>query len=434
MNPVVISVLVMLGLSLAKLNVILALLVAALTGGIVGGVGIFESIEILIGGMGDSAETALSYILLGAFAVAVQKTGIVSLLSNKLIDVLSDMKKVLILVIAAFSILSQNAIPVHIAFVPILIPPLLGLFNKLKIDRRAVATALVFGLKAPYIAIPYGFGLMYHGIIQDEMAANGLEVSLNQIASILWVPGVIMLLGLLVAVFITYNQDREYTNDFDYENLSNNNEEKDLNWTLDHTVTIVAMLAALVVQYFYELLPLAALVALFIMFIGRSISWLELDELIDSGVSMMGFIAFVMLVASGYADLLEATGGIDEIIVWVEGIVGTNQFLGALLMLLVGLVITMGIGTSFGTIPIIAAIYVPMAQVLGFSPLGIILLIGTAGALGDAGSPASDTTLGTTVGLDVDGQHDHVWDTCVPTFLHFDIPLIFLTSVAILFL
>jgi hypothetical protein len=56
--------------------------------------------------------------------------------------------------------------------------------------------------------------------------------------------------------------------------------------------------------------------------------------------------------------------------------------------------------------------------------LATIVLIGAAGALGDAGSPASDSTLGPTAGLNADGQHDHIWDTCVPTFLHYNIPLI----------
>lgn len=98
--------------------------------------------------------------------------------------------------------------------------------------------------------------------------------------------------------------------------------------------------------------------------------------------------------------------------------------MGATVMILIGLFITMGLGTSFGTIPIIAAIYVPMALSLGFSTPATILLIGVAGALGDAGSPASDSTLGPTAGLNVDGQHDHIWDTCVPTFLHYNIPLI----------
>lgn len=93
-------------------------------------------------------------------------------------------------------------------------------------------------------------------------------------------------------------------------------------------------------------------------------------------------------------------------------------------MLLVGLLVTLGIGSSFGTVPIIAAIYCPLGLSLGFSPQAIILLVGVAGALGDAGSPASDSTLGPTAGLNADKQHDHIWDTCVPTFLHYNIPLL----------
>ena len=98
--------------------------------------------------------------------------------------------------------------------------------------------------------------------------------------------------------------------------------------------------------------------------------------------------------------------------------------MAAFLMLLVGLLITMGIGSSFSTIPIIAAIYVPLAMQLGFSPLAIVALVGTAAALGDAGSPASDSTLGPTSGLNVDGQHNHIWDSVVPTFLHYNLPLL----------
>jgi len=103
-------------------------------------------------------------------------------------------------------------------------------------------------------------------------------------------------------------------------------------------------------------------------------------------------------------------------------------------MLVIGLFITMGIGSSFATIPIIAAIFVPLAAAIGFSPMATIALIGTAGALGDAGSPASDSTLGPTAGLNADGQHHHIWDTCVPTFLHFNIPLLIFGWIAAMIL
>ena len=32
--------------------------------------------------------------------------------------------------------------------------------------------------------------------------------------------------------------------------------------------------------------------------------------------------------------------------------------------------------------------------------------------------------LGLTVGFNIDGEHSHMWDTCVPTFIFFNIPLI----------
>ena len=62
--------------------------------------------------------------------------------------------------------------------------------------------------------------------------------------------------------------------------------------------------------------------------------------------------------------------------------------------------------------------------------MATIAIIGTAGALGDAGSPASDSTLGPTSGLNADGQHHHIWDTCVPTFLHYNIPLLIFGFIA----
>ncbi|MCK8827390.1 sodium:proton antiporter [Natroniella acetigena] len=432
MNPVLISVLTMIILSLARLNVILALLIAAIVGGFVGGLGINETMTILIEGMGGNAETALSYILLGALAVAIQQTGLVQILSNKLAKLVKGKKSIFILLVAAFSSLSQNLIPVHIAFIPVLIPPLLSLFNKLNIDRRAIATALTFGLKAPYVAIPAGFGLIFHGIIRDEMAANGMEVSLGQIASVLWIPALGMFIGLLVAVFVTYQRPRGYNTDFVNQEVAATQEE--IEWEIKHYFALSAMLLALVIQLVYGSLPLGALLGLLLMVVSGNIRWTKLTDSINSGIEMMGFIAFVMLIASGYADVIRATEGVDTIVEGVSGMIGGSQLLGAILMLAVGLVVTMGIGTSFGTIPIVATIYVPLAQSLNFSPLATIVLIGTAAALGDAGSPASDTTLGVTAGLDADGEHEHIWDTCVPTFLHFDTFLILFAVVAVLVL
>src|SRR3712207_8057674 len=67
-----------------------------------------------------------------------------------------------------------------IAFIPILIPPLIPLMNKMKIDRRAVACALTFGLKAPYLSFSVGFGLLYHTIIKKRSEEHTSELQSRQ--------------------------------------------------------------------------------------------------------------------------------------------------------------------------------------------------------------------------------------------------------------
>ena len=101
-------------------------------------------------------------------------------------------------------------------------------------------------------------------------------------------------------------------------------------------------------------------------------------------------------------------------------------------MLFAGLIITMGIGTSFGTIPILAVVFIPVFLKMGFNIQQTAVVLAAAAALGDAGSPASDTTLGPTAGLNVDGQHNHIWDTCVPTFLHYNLSLILFALIGVM--
>ena len=154
------------------------------------------------------------------------------------------------------------------------------------------------------------------------------------------------------------------------------------------------------------------------------VGWNEADRVFTGGMRMMAMIGLVMITAQGFASVMNATGDIETLVEQGSAIFGDNRALAAIVMLLVGLVVTMGIGSSFSTLPIIAAIYVPLCLSLGFSPVATVSLIGTAGALGDAGSPASDSTLGPTAGLNADGQHDHIRGSVIPTFLHFNLPLL----------
>lgn len=419
-NPVVVSIVLMSILCLLRFNILLSIVISALVAGVLGGMDIQKTMSVFISGMSGNLETALSYILLGAIAFGIAQSNLTKFLIHWVSKFVGNKKIMFCLFIAFIACFSQNLIPVHIAFIPILIPPFLALMNKLKIDRRAVACALSFGLQAPYIALPIGFGLIFQNIIKDNLTQNGVSVSLSDVTSVMWIGGAAMLVGLFLAIFVLYVRPREYIQTrLEREELEESEpkmEAKDYGVLLGTIVTFV-------IQLWTSSLPLGALCGLIVMIATRGIKYSDVDKVMEGGMAMMAFIAFVMLVASGFGAVLKESGSIALLVSQASSFMG-GYAISAFVMLMVGLLITMGIGTSFGTIPIIAAIYCPLALALGFSIPSIILLVGIAGALGDSGSPASDSTLGPTSGLNADGQHNHIWDTCVPTFIVYNFPLI----------
>ena len=439
MNAVILAVLVMVALSLARVSVGFGLVVGALVGGLVGGLSLEQTLEAFNTGVGGGAQVALAYATLGAFAVAISRSGLPDMLANRLITLLGKkeatvaqqtrVKMLLLTAVLLVAISSQNAIPVHIAFIPVLIPPLLTVMNRLKLDRRAVACALTFGLTAPYMLLPVGFGAIF---LNDILLANlnsageplGLEITRGMVPLAMAVPVGGMALGLIVALFWSYRRPREYQ----AEDIANANVAEGHTPAKPHRLGLVmsgvAIVAALGLQLYSGSMILGGLVGIGLLSMGGIFKWREADDLFTSGMRMMALIGFIMISAAGFAEVMKTTGEIDALVSGAFSLFGDNRGLAALVMLLVGLFITLGIGSSFSTIPIIAAIFVPLAVQFGFSPMATVVLVGTAAALGDAGSPASDSTLGPTSGLNVDRQHDHMWDSVVPTFLHYNIPLV----------
>lgn len=428
-NPVLISVVMMTALCLFRFNVLLSILVSALIAGILSGVSMLDTMDMLIKGMQGNLKTALSYILLGAVAAAISRTNLTAYLIKIVSKTLSQKKIILVLSLALISCFSQNLVPIHIAFIPILIPPLLVLFNKLKIDRRAVACALTFGLTTPYMVLPLGFGLIFQTIIKDNLAENVILVDLSEVTSTMSLAAICMFIGLFLSIFIFYAKPREYreveVKKIDFENLKMTRKE----WGV-----LVGLILTLALQIYTSNLPLAGLLGFITMVIVGGVEYKKMDIVFDDGLKLMGYIAFIMIVASGYAEVLKANGGIDSLVFTLMPFMENNALLAIFSMLMIGLIITMGIGTSFGTIPIITALFCPLCVGLGFSNAAIIFIIGIAGALGDAGSVASETTLGVSAGLNADKQHDHIRDTCIPTFLFYNLPLLILGSAITLFL
>ncbi|WP_180002856.1 MULTISPECIES: Na+/H+ antiporter family protein [unclassified Acinetobacter] len=444
MFAILAAITVMFGLSLARVPVVFALIIGAVTGGLLAGLGIHGTIEAFNSGLGNGAQIALAYGVLGAFALALARSGLPDLLAYQMITKLKGssniksqnrVKYVIFATVAIAAICSQNVVPVHIAFIPVLIPPLLSVFNHLKLDRRLIACVLTFGLVGTYMLVPFGFGAIF---LNDILGQNintfgkpyGFNISYDQIPRAMAIPVFGMFIGLLIAIFYTYRKPREYENlqvEQTHHTIAGTVESDEMGKPQVARFTIimagVAIVATLVAQLYSDSMILAGLVGVGILSFAGIFKWKEADDVIITGMRMMALVGFIMIAAQGFASVINATNQVPALVEASVQWIGNSQGLAAFWMLLIGLLITLGIGSSFSTIPILAIIYVPLCIQFGFSPMATIALIGTAAALGDAGSPASDSTLGPTSGLNMDGQHDHMKDSVVPTFIHYNIPL-----------
>ena len=439
MNAVLIAVLVMLILSVARVHVVISLFIGALVGGLISGIGLGPTMVAFQDGLAGGAKIALSYALLGAFAMAVASSGLPTLLARWIMSKIGNTeesanrravlvtKLLMVAGVLAMAIMSQNLIPVHIAFIPLIIPPLLGVMNKLRIDRRLIACVLTFGLVTTYMWIPVGFGSIFlNEILLGNIRKAGLDTTGINIMQVMSIPALGMIAGLIIAVGFSYRKPRDYEN----RPLEAAHSVEEVT-RYKVIVAIIAILATFIVQVVMQLadseadsLLIGALTGLAVFLVTGAVNWKEADDVFTSGMKMMALIGFIMITAQGFAAVMTATGQVETLVDASAALFGSNKAMGALVMLIVGLIVTMGIGSSFSTLPIIATIYVPLCLALGFSPAATVAIVGAAGALGDAGSPASDSTLGPTAGLNADGQHDHIRDSVIPTFLHYNLPLI----------
>ena len=419
-NPITLSVIVMCALCLCKLNVILSLLISAMVAGLAAGMGAGDVMACLIEGLNGNGTNAIAYLLLGTFAAALADTGLAQMLARGILKLMRDKKYLLLATMVICACISGTIVPIHIAYIPILYPPLLAIMNRLKIDRRQAAVATEFGLIAPYISVPIGYGVIFQGIIADNMTQNGMPIEMSQVWPYTMILLGGMLAGLLAGCFY-YRRPRTYEAIASAD--ASPSADGDFRLKREHIVSFIAIAAVLFGQLFFDSMPLGALMGLTVMLLGGALRLRDSDGMVSEGIRLMGTVSFVMFVAGGYANVVRSTGAVDTLIDAAIGILGSSRPAFVFVLILIGLLITMGIGTSFGTIPVIALLYVPLCQKMGMSLGATVCLIACAAALGDAGSPASDSTLGPTAGLNADGQHDHIRDTCVPTFVFYNVPL-----------
>ncbi|MBY6109778.1 TRAP transporter large permease subunit [Halomonas sp. DP1Y21-3] len=441
MNAAVLTILSMIVLCLLRIPVAIALISAAMLGALHAGLSMNDAIGAFNDNLLVGAQVGLTYVMIGAFAVALSRSGLLELLADAISarlgsDEQSTRKGVKWTLFGLFivaSLMSQNLVPVHIAFIPILLPPLLVVLDRLRVDRRAVACILACSISASYLLLPTGFGAIF---LNEILLANvnsvgadyGLTATADMAPKAMALPVLGLVAGLLVAVFISYRRPRDYVTPSTAAAARPASPARLK--PLQLVITLGALAVALVFQLKFDSLLLGAMVGFLILGVSGIFRWQEQDDVFTDGLRMMAQIAVIITVASGFAGVLTATGEIEPLVAASAELIGGNMALGAAVMLVVGLFITIGFGDSFASVPILAPIYLPLALTLGFDPLAAMALLGASAALGDAGSPASTITLGATAGLNADGQHDHIRDSVIPTFLHCNIGMLVFAWIA----
>ena len=80
-------------------------------------------------------------------------------------------------------------VPIHIAYIPILYPPLLHMMNKMKMDRRQAACVTECGPGRHVRPPSHRLRFHFQAFIADNMTANGMETSVSQVARYNWTLG-----------------------------------------------------------------------------------------------------------------------------------------------------------------------------------------------------------------------------------------------------
>ena len=140
-------------------------------------------------------------------SVAIAKSGLAHALADKALKMVGKqdvknaglLKWLLIALLLAVAISSQNILPIHIAFIPLLVPPLLYVLSTLQLDRRLIACVLTFGLITPYMFLPVGFGgIFLNDILLANVASAGVDTTGLNVTEAMAIPALGMLFGLQI--------------------------------------------------------------------------------------------------------------------------------------------------------------------------------------------------------------------------------------------
>lgn len=436
-NPVILATTVLVVLCLLKVNVFLSIIISALFCALLGGATLVEGIEVFYSNMGNDNRMVLFLLLLGVLAATMQYNNVGEVLAPRVAKLVGKRVWLFPIVLTLFAITVETFVLIGVSFLLVIIPPLLRLLTDYKVDRRLLVITTCCGLQIGYCCFPVGYGAGFMGIVQGALADNGLEVTIDQIWHANLVIGGAMVAAIVLGM-IWYRKPREYkvaegeNKLVEAEQAAAAREIPPIEFR--HIACLISGLSVVVIQVTTKSMPLAALVMIVMLVVTGAIKLKDFETVFMKGIMTSAYVCLVLMAAVAFAATAKTYGDLDTLIAASAALIGGNKIFGAFLMLFLGLFITMGIGSAFSTVPIVATVLVPLGLSLNMSPALIIILVSASGALGDSGSPSSNQALIPTAAFNIDGQHDHIRDSCIPSFIFVNIPLFIICTLAAIFL
>ncbi|MNW34479.1 High-affinity gluconate transporter [compost metagenome] len=167
-------------LILKKLNPVYALFLGAITGALIGGANLEETVSVLVSGTQSVIGTVLRVLAAGVLAGVMMESGAAETIAQAIVKKFGGSKAILALALATMLI---TAVGVFIPVAVLIVAPIaLSVGNKMGISKLALLVALSGGGKAGNIISPNP---------NTIAAARGFELDLSHV----------MLAGLLPAVF-----------------------------------------------------------------------------------------------------------------------------------------------------------------------------------------------------------------------------------------
>ena len=300
----------LIGLALAivlivkKLSPVYSLMIGALTGGLLAGWGLEQSITLMLGGVKDITPAILRILAAGVLSGVLIKTGAAASISHSVVKALGRRH---VYMAVAFSTMLLTGVGVFIDVAVITVAPIaLMLARKLSLSRASLLLAMVGGGKCGNIMSPNP---------NTIIAAENYDAPLSSVMASGVIPA---LIGLVVTVYLIVplmpkrNESAELVEEVEDGNLPPF-------WASILGPVVAVVLLALRPLFDISIDPVIALPVGGVVGLFATRSWKRSSECLSYGLEKMSTVAILLIGTGTLAGIIKASEIKDVLIAMLSG-------------------------------------------------------------------------------------------------------------------